>query len=855
MRNNITNNQFVYYILHDDFDYEATLKNTIGALLCSMQENNIGHITYREILVEYNKKYKILLPLETIQNALRKYFIIYDKKYEFRPEEKRTISDISKDLENEKKRYEEKKGRICRKFKEYYKIYHCQEISKKDADKKIEKILNVDDCDSIYSLEEVSPSLEDKKEFIHYLSETNDKESIEFLENVNIANSIIDFGFCSKLSQYKNCIFFIDTPILLKYLGYDGLEYRKIYRKIFSKLDKIGVSYNNIFPHTLEETFGIIYSISSAYNHMNYSAPGVDMYLKARKEFGEQVEQYIPLNKSLDEFKKFITKSDNPIKFSIEDIELTLENNIYNYADLEKLFEEKYQKTFRSFPSRIRNDINSIVKISALRQKENCNLKNNPKDMKFFMLTDNKAFENIALENSKKKYKENQCDNDAKFGEILFIDRIIYSIWEDSGKLTLPKDIFKQRCLYENIISSEFRTEFNKAVSRLEFFDKVDVSQRILNDPDMISKSYYVYMKNKKSIVAVENFIKEEMKKSEKAYQAKESYKEDDLKISIIIPVVNDEISLRRCFDSVINQNYSDIECVFIECDSSSECSKICKEYEDKDSRIIFVSKENVDFSDARNIGMKKATGDYILFMDSGDYLVDAWSLERLVEKANETRAEIVIGKTIFDNKKKNYKQNVSSLEEYLKSCSSFFVTNKLYKADILEKERFVTNLKNADIAFTAKLLFSRNVAFVNEETYFCSSKIYNELSESDIDKTFDILTSSFDILNKLNFYKKNNAELVKIVKTVVFTFMIFPFAVSINKKTRDEEKKKLFFRFFEMIRSQNSENDFYVYASIGIKKNYKGVINKIKNLLFLIHLYFLGRMNLKAKDVENRKY
>ncbi len=91
--------------------------------------------------------------------------------------------------------------------------------------------------------------------------------------------------------------------------------------------------------------------------------------------------------------------------------------------------------------------------------------------------------------------------------------------------------------------------------------------------------------------------------------------------ISIIIPIYNVEKYLRRCLDSVLNQTFSDWQAICVNDGSPDNSADILAEYAARDARFIIVNKENGGLSDARNAGMKHATGDYILYIDSDDFI------------------------------------------------------------------------------------------------------------------------------------------------------------------------------------------------------------------------------------------
>lgn len=89
--------------------------------------------------------------------------------------------------------------------------------------------------------------------------------------------------------------------------------------------------------------------------------------------------------------------------------------------------------------------------------------------------------------------------------------------------------------------------------------------------------------------------------------------------ISIIVPVYNVEEYLPKCLDSIINQTYKNLEIIVVNDGSTDNSGKICDEYGERDYRIMVIHKANRGVSSSRNIGIKNASGEYILFVDSDD--------------------------------------------------------------------------------------------------------------------------------------------------------------------------------------------------------------------------------------------
>ena len=118
-------------------------------------------------------------------------------------------------------------------------------------------------------------------------------------------------------------------------------------------------------------------------------------------------------------------------------------------------------------------------------------------------------------------------------------------------------------------------------------------------------------------------------------------------KISVIVPVYNTEMYLRRCIDSVLTQSYKDFELLLIDDGSKDSSGAICDEYAARDSRVKVFHKENGGVSSARNAGLAIASGDWIMHLDGDDW-IEPDMLERLIRKGEDTGADIVMGDFLF---------------------------------------------------------------------------------------------------------------------------------------------------------------------------------------------------------------
>lgn len=112
-------------------------------------------------------------------------------------------------------------------------------------------------------------------------------------------------------------------------------------------------------------------------------------------------------------------------------------------------------------------------------------------------------------------------------------------------------------------------------------------------------------------------------------------------KISIIVPVYNVEHELSRCVDSILNQSYTNIEVILVDDGSTDRCPSICDAFVMKDRRVRVIHKPNGGLSSARNAGLREASGEWTLYVDSDDYILND-SCERLIAVGAKYDCDIV---------------------------------------------------------------------------------------------------------------------------------------------------------------------------------------------------------------------
>lgn len=232
-----------------------------------------------------------------------------------------------------------------------------------------------------------------------------------------------------------------------------------------------------------------------------------------------------------------------------------------------------------------------------------------------------------------------------------------------------------------------------------------------------------------------------------------------EVKISIIVPVYNVEDYLVECLQSILFQTYKNIEVILIDDGSTDGSGEICEEYQKKDKRIKAAHQTNQGLSAARNKGIQMATGEYLMFVDSDDY-IHSRTLEILYSAMQNVNAEISIcaHKKVDDfieiekEKLNEYETQLFSGRECVRMLYSQNVVdmviacNKLFKKEYFDKISFPVGKINEDEFVTYQILYPLNrCVYIKAELYY-----YRQRSGSITNKK-----SSIKVLDKLDAYRE----------------------------------------------------------------------------------------------------
>lgn len=190
--------------------------------------------------------------------------------------------------------------------------------------------------------------------------------------------------------------------------------------------------------------------------------------------------------------------------------------------------------------------------------------------------------------------------------------------------------------------------------------------------------------------------------------------------ISVIIPIYKVEKFLNRCVESIVEQTYNNLEIILVDDGSPDNCPKMCDNWADKDVRIKVVHKENGGLSDARNAGMKIASGEFISFVDSDDWLeLNAIELMQDAIERNDCDICSFGVKMLWENGKEKYltkshdeivfESTEAILQGFLSSQIIQTVWNKLYKKSVIEDYEFPFGKLYEDEFWSWKIMVNSN--------------------------------------------------------------------------------------------------------------------------------------------------
>ena len=321
--------------------------------------------------------------------------------------------------------------------------------------------------------------------------------------------------------------------------------------------------------------------------------------------------------------------------------------------------------------------------------------------------------------------------------------------------------------------------------------------------------------------------------------------------ISIIVPVYNVEQYLEKCVDSIINQKYKNLEIILVDDGATDSSGKLCDELAKIDNRIKVYHKENGGLSDARNYGVERATGDYIGFVDSDDY-IDSEMYEELYEAIKKENVDVVECnlKIIYpdrvelftEQKYYNVYTKQEYLEEYLKIEKIFgSACVRLIKSDIAKKLKFPVGKLYEDTYYAYDLIEKVDRYVIMNNPY------YNYLMRENSITNTKFNPRIFDLIEIVEKFRKTTYENYPGLKEAVDCRKMYAYFSVLNSILLEENYR---------------DNEYYSEILSYFKRNYISLlkhkyINRNRKLSVIliklnIDLYRKVLMKYKKKIAGN---
>ncbi len=320
----------------------------------------------------------------------------------------------------------------------------------------------------------------------------------------------------------------------------------------------------------------------------------------------------------------------------------------------------------------------------------------------------------------------------------------------------------------------------------------------------------------------------------------------NECKLSIIVPVYGVEKYIDKCLNSLVKQSLKEIEIIVVNDGTKDNSQKIIDKYVKKyPDKIKSYIKENGGQGSARNYGLKKASGEYIGYVDSDDF-VEKDMYKKLYNKAKENNYDIVVCGNYNVSEDYQNKNIDAFINNYNTDLENIFfgkmaVWNKIYKRDILIKNKleFKEKVWYEDLAFTLKAIMNSNTfAFIDEPLYDYLIREGSTMNNSNVQRNLEILDAFNDILSYIQHNKKE--EYFSKIEFLAIDHIYISAIVRVLKAEADDKvKRETINKLIDYMNKKfpNYKNNKYINT---LSKNRK-IIYKLINIKMygLINLIF----------------
>ncbi|MEY8761482.1 glycosyltransferase family 2 protein [Chryseobacterium tongliaoense] len=325
-------------------------------------------------------------------------------------------------------------------------------------------------------------------------------------------------------------------------------------------------------------------------------------------------------------------------------------------------------------------------------------------------------------------------------------------------------------------------------------------------------------------------------------------------KVSIIVPVYNVENYLAKCLDSLVNQSLGNIEILVVNDGSKDSSEQIIQKYAlQYPGKIQAFTKENGGLSDARNFGIDRATGDYIGFVDSDDYITETM-FEEMLDLAIKHQAEMVICNIQKVDEHGNITQKLTQipnmpekidLETHFSVFSdlSYFACNKLFRKELFDQKRFKKGAHFEDIQLIPQLLLECKTIAQTQNFHYQYLERKDSITKTHTEKGLDMLNAVKDVesaFEKSQYSAKKEALKNFQILEGVYSYLAYLAFV---------KNEEIFYKMADRLKIFRIERDIKIKDILSYSrfdKNYILSLPLKKKIFYL--LFFAGQKKLIRK-------
>ena len=339
-------------------------------------------------------------------------------------------------------------------------------------------------------------------------------------------------------------------------------------------------------------------------------------------------------------------------------------------------------------------------------------------------------------------------------------------------------------------------------------------------------------------------------------------------KVSFIVPIYNASEYLSRSIESILNQSYENLEIILIDDASTDNSKEIIKQYALKDNRIRPIYSEvNQGVSRTRNMGLKSISGDYVIFMDSDDYMIKD-AVKIMVEKSIKYNSDLVDSYHLVIYKNKSFLEHKPLKEDLVLGnknntkmlLMSSYITGKLISSKLIKDLLFNEELRRyEDLVFEHELkLRVNNYCIIKDVLYY-----YYQVEGSLINTLGEKHKAYLDAAKiVMNLYKNESEESKQLIESLLFSNALLTGITKVIKNNMPiEDNSKILKdyvseanKIFKTYKTNKSINKFYkkIFKKILEKENYTNKLIKKTKKIDFINLYFVLLSILYKYKINN---